>query len=408
TVKVIVPFPAGGTADAVPRIVGDWLSRKWGKTVVIENRTGAAGNIGAEVVYRSIPDGYTLLSTPPPPLVINQNLYPKLGFDPTKFEPIIVMAQVPNALIVNPNNVKASNLTELVEYLRKNPGKITSATQGNGTTSHLTSELFQLMAKVMLRNIPYRGSAPALQGLIARAVDLMFDNLGVSLPLVEAGKLKLLAVASANRLQTLPDVPTIAEMLPGFEAVAWYGIVAPPATPRNVIDKVNADVNEALRQPEVQDQLKKLSAEIFGGSVERTSKYMLEEVDRSGNVIKAADINVQDPSTNHPSPVGAHQLKTRLKRGGRLQDAIRRNWKFSLPHRRLCEMVKIAAEMIISRPVNYFRLFASVPHNCARLANTLRPAILAKNRDIGRIIGQPVVAVISLGVHDGAEGTGLL
>jgi tripartite-type tricarboxylate transporter receptor subunit TctC len=130
TVKVIVPFPAGGTADAVPRIVGDWLSRKWGKTVVIENRTGAAGNIGAEVVYRSIPDGYTLLSTPPPPLVINQNLYPKLGFDPTKFEPIIVMAQVPNALIVNPNNVKASNLTELVEYLRKNPGKITSATQG--------------------------------------------------------------------------------------------------------------------------------------------------------------------------------------------------------------------------------------------------------------------------------------
>ena len=293
TVKVIVPFPAGGTADAVPRIVGDWLSRKWGKTVVIENRTGAAGNIGAEVVYRSIPDGYTLLSTPPPPLVINQNLYPKLGFDPTKFEPIIVMAQVPNALIVNPNNVKASNLTELVEYLRKNPGKITSATQGNGTTSHLTSELFQLMAKVMLRNIPYRGSAPALQGLLAGDVDLMFDNLGVSLPLVEAGKLKLLAVASANRLQTLPDVPTIAEMLPGFEAVAWYGIVAPPATPRNVIDKVNADVNEALRQPEVQDQLKKLSAEIFGGSVERTSKYMLEEVDRWGNVIKAADIKLQ-------------------------------------------------------------------------------------------------------------------
>src|SRR5215510_6119086 len=292
-VKIIVPFPAGGTADAVPRIVGDWLSRKWGQTVIVENRTGAAGNIGAEFAYRSTPDGYTLLSAPPPPLVINQNLYPKLGFDPTKFEPIIVMAQVPNALIVNPNNVKASNLTELVEYLRKNPGKITSATQGNGTTSHLTSELFQLMAKVMLRNIPYRGSAPALQGLLAGDVDLMFDNLGVSLPLVEAGKLKLLAVASANRLQTLPDVPTIAEMLPGFEAVAWYGIVAPPNTPRNTINKVNADVNEALRQPEVQDQLKKLSAEIFGGSVERTSKYMLEEVDRWGNVIKAADIKLQ-------------------------------------------------------------------------------------------------------------------
>jgi tripartite-type tricarboxylate transporter receptor subunit TctC len=293
TVKIVVPFPAGGTADAVARIIGDWLSRKWGQTVVIENRTGAAGNIGADVVYRSDPDGYTLLSAPPPPLVINQNLYPKLGFDPTKFEPIIVMAKVPNALLVNPDNIKASSLNELVEYLRKNPGKVTSATQGNGTTSHLTSELFQLMAKVTLRNIPYRGSAPALQGLLAGDVDLMFDNLGASLALVEAGKLKLLAVASAARLPTLPDVPTIAEMLPGFEAVAWYGIVAPPNTPRNIINKVNADVNEALRQPEVQDQLKKLSAEIFGGSVEQTSKYMSEEIDRWGNVIKAADIKLQ-------------------------------------------------------------------------------------------------------------------
>jgi tripartite-type tricarboxylate transporter receptor subunit TctC len=293
TVKIIVPFPAGGTADAVPRIVGDWLSRKWGQTVVIENRAGAAGNIGAELVYRSAPDGYTLLSAPPPPLVINQNLYPKLAFDPTKFEPIIVMAHVPNALIVNPDNIKASSLAELVEYLKKNPGKVTYATQGNGTTSHLTSELFQLMTKVTLRNIPYRGSAPALQGLLAGDVDMMFDNLGVSLPLVQAGKLKLLAIASASRLPTLPNVPTIAEMLPGFEAVAWYGIVAPPNTPKNIVDKINADVNETLRQPEVQDQLKKLTAEIFGGSVEKTSKYMHEEVDRWGNVIKAADIKLQ-------------------------------------------------------------------------------------------------------------------
>jgi tripartite-type tricarboxylate transporter receptor subunit TctC len=293
TVKIVVPFPAGGTADAVPRIIGDWLSRKWAQTVVIENRSGAAGNIGAELVYRSDPDGYTLLSAPPPPLVINQNLYPKLGFDPTKFEPIIVVAQVPNALLVNPDNVKASSLGKLIDDLHKNPGKVTSATQGNGTTSHLTSELFQLMAKVTLRNVPYRGSAPALQGLLAGDVDLMFDNLGVSLPLVEAGKLKLLAVASANRLPTLPNVPTIAETLPGFEAVAWYGIVAPPNTPKTIIDKINADVNEALRQPEVQDHLKKLSAEIFGGSVERTSKYMREEIDRWGNVIKAADIKLQ-------------------------------------------------------------------------------------------------------------------
>jgi len=292
-VKIIVPFPAGGTADAVPRLVGEWLSRKWGQPVVIENRTGAAGNIGAEQAYRSAPDGYTLLSAPPPPLVINQSLYPKLGFDPAKFEPIIVMAQVPNALIVNPDNVKATSLRELVEYLKNNPDKVTAATQGNGTTSHLTSELFQLMAKVKLRHIPYRGSAPALQGLLAGDVDVMFDNLGVSLPLVNAGKLKLLAVASPNRLPSLPDVPTIAEALPGFEAVAWYGIVAPPQTPKDIVDKINADVNEALRQPELQDRLRSLSAEVFGGSVDKTAKYLREEVARWGAVIKAANIEVQ-------------------------------------------------------------------------------------------------------------------
>jgi tripartite-type tricarboxylate transporter receptor subunit TctC len=292
-VKIVVPFPAGGTADAIPRIVADWLSRKWGQPVIIENRTGAAGNIGAEQVYHSAPDGYTLLSSPPPPLVINQNLYPKLGFDPTKFEPIVVMAQVPNALIVNPNNVKASSLAELIEYLRNNPDKITCATQGNGTTSHLTSELFQLLAKVKLRHIPYRGSAPALQGLLAGDVDVMFDNLGVSLPLVQAGKLKLIAVASSERLPALPDVPTMAETLQGFEAVAWYGIVAPPRTPKEIIDKINADVNEALRQPELQDQLRKLSAGTFGGSVEKTSGYMRGEVDRWAAVIKSANIELQ-------------------------------------------------------------------------------------------------------------------
>ena len=292
-VKIVVPFPAGGTADVIPRIVGEWLSRKWSQPVVIENRTGAAGNIGAEQVYHSVPDGYTLLSSPPPPLVINHNLYPRLGFDPTKFEPIIVMAQVPNALIVNPNNIKASSVPELIEYLRRNSDKTICATQGNGTTSHLTSELFQLMAKVKLRHIPYRGSAPALQGLVAGDVDVMFDNLGVSLALVQAGKLKLLAVASSDRLPALPNVPTIAETLPGFEAVAWYAIVAPPNTAKDIVDKINADVNEALRQPEVRDQLKKLSAVVFGGPVDKASKYVREEVDRWAAVIKSANIELQ-------------------------------------------------------------------------------------------------------------------
>jgi tripartite-type tricarboxylate transporter receptor subunit TctC len=292
-VKIVVPFAAGGTADAVPRLVGEWLSRKWGQPVVIENRTGAAGNIGAEFVYQAAPDGYTLLSAPPPPLVINQNLYPKLGFDAAKFEPVIVMAHVPNALIVNPKKLAASNVAELIEYLRKNPDQVTAATQGNGTTSHLTAELFDVMAKVKLRPIPYRGSAPALQGLVAGDVDLMFDNLGVSLPLVEAGNLKLLAVASSQRMPSLPDVPTIAETLPGFQAVAWYAIVAPPNTPKSITEKINADVNEALRQPEIREHLKKLSAETFGGSTETTAKYLKEEVERWGSVIKAADIKLQ-------------------------------------------------------------------------------------------------------------------
>jgi tripartite-type tricarboxylate transporter receptor subunit TctC len=292
-VKIVVPFAAGGTADAVPRLVGDWLSRKWGQPVIIENRTGAGGNIGAELVYRADPDGYTLLSSPPPPLVINQNLYPQLGFDPAKFEPVIVMAHVPNALTVNPRTVTASSVAEFIDYLRNNPEKLAAGTQGNGTTSHLTAELFQVMAKVKLRFIPYRGSAPALQGLLAGDVDLMFDNLGSSLPLVQAGNLKLLAVASAQRLPSLPDVPTIAETLPGFEAVAWYAIVAPPGTPKSITEKINADVNEALRQPEIRDRLKNLSAETFGGSVEKSAKYMREEVERWGNVIKAADIKLQ-------------------------------------------------------------------------------------------------------------------
>src|SRR4051812_22210165 len=154
-VRIIVPFPAGGTADAMPRVVADWLSRKWGQSVIIENKTGAAGNIGAEAAYRADPDGYTLLSSSPPPLVINQNLYPKLAFDPTQFIPISVMGTVPNALIVNPNKIAAKTVPEFIAYAKANPGKITVATQGNGSTSHLTSELFQLMTKVKFVQVPY-------------------------------------------------------------------------------------------------------------------------------------------------------------------------------------------------------------------------------------------------------------
>src|SRR5262249_47398469 len=165
--------------------------------------------------------------------------------------------QVPNALMTNPDKISAKTLPEFIAYLKANPGKVTSATQGNGTTSHLTTEMLQLMAKVQVQNVPYRGSAPALQGLLAGDVDFMFDNLGVSMSLIQSGKLRLIAVASAKRLASLPDVPTVAETLPGFESAAWYGVVAPPKTPKMIAEKLNADINEALNDPEVQDRLKK-------------------------------------------------------------------------------------------------------------------------------------------------------
>ncbi|MFL5031150.1 MAG: Bug family tripartite tricarboxylate transporter substrate binding protein [Xanthobacteraceae bacterium] len=290
-VKIIVPFPAGGTADAMPRLIADWLSRKWRQPVIIDNRTGAAGNIGAEAAFKAEPDGYTLLSAPPPPLVINHNLYPKLGFDPTEFAPIVIISRVPNALVVNPKT-KANTLAEFIAEARANPGKITSATQGNGTTSHLTSELFQMMANVKLQHVPYRGSAPALQDLVAGNVDVMFDNLGVSLPLVKGGQLKLIAVAAAKRMASLSDVPAIAETLPGFEAAAWYAIVAPPKTPQAIVDKINADTNEALKSPEILERLPNFSAEPVGGTPQATAAYMREEIERWHKVIKAAGVKL--------------------------------------------------------------------------------------------------------------------
>jgi tripartite-type tricarboxylate transporter receptor subunit TctC len=291
-VKIIVPFPAGGTADAMPRLIGDFLSRKWGQPVVIENKPGAAGNIGTDLVAKADPDGYTLLSTPQPPLVINQNLYPKLSYDAAQFVPIALIARVPTALVVNPQKVPQKTVAEIIAYAKANPGKLTVATQGNGTTSHLTSEMFQLLAGVKVQHVPYRGSAPALQDLTSGNVELMFDNLGVSLALVNGGQLKLVAVATPKRMAALPDVPTMAETLPGFDSAAWFSIAAPPKTPAAIVAKINADVNEALRQPEIQAKLANFSAEILGGPPEAMSALMKDEIERWHKVIKAADIKL--------------------------------------------------------------------------------------------------------------------
>jgi tripartite-type tricarboxylate transporter receptor subunit TctC len=291
-IKIVVPFPAGGTADVMPRVIAEWLSRKWGRTAIVENHTGAGGNIGAEVVAKSEPDGYTLLASPPPPSVINQSLYPHLEFDPQQFVPIIVMARVPNALVVNPDKIAANNIKDFIAYAQANPGKITDATQGNGTTSQLTSEMFQMMAHVKLQNVPYRGSAPALNDLVAGNVDCMFDNLGVSLQLVKAGRLKLIAVASPQRMTSLPDVSAIAETLPGFESVTWYAVVAPPRTPAAIIEKINAGINQALHDSEVQKRLTDLSAEPVGGTPLETANYLKKEAERWKNVITAAHVTL--------------------------------------------------------------------------------------------------------------------
>jgi tripartite-type tricarboxylate transporter receptor subunit TctC len=291
-VRIVVPFPPGGSADLMPRAVAEKLSEKWGQPVIVDNRAGSAGNIGADVVFRADPDGYTLLSGPPGPLGINKLLYTKLSYDPAQFVPITVIGAIPNVLLVNPK-VSANSVDDFVSYIKKNPGKLNYASQGSGTTSHLTAELFKSMAGGLdIAHIPYKGTAPALADLLGGQVELMFDNLGVSLPHVRSGKLKALAVASRKRTASLPDVPALAELLPGFEAVAWFGIVAPPRTPQAIADKISAAVAEVLRNPDIQKRLADLSAEPMGLTSAETAAFMKQEAERWGAVIKAAAVRV--------------------------------------------------------------------------------------------------------------------
>jgi tripartite-type tricarboxylate transporter receptor subunit TctC len=294
TVRIIVPFPAGGSADLLPRIVGEKLAEKWGQPVVVENRPGAAGNIGAAAVYQAEPDGYTLLSAPPPPLVINRLLYPKLAFDSTRFVPITVIAAIPNVVLVHPKT-GVNSIKELIELAKANPGKLNYASQGNGTTSHLTAELFKTMAGgLKIVHVPYKGTAPALADLLAGQVEMMCDNLGVSLPHVKAGKLRALAVASPKRIAALPELPALAETLPGFEAVAWFGVVGPPGTPASVAEKVSLGVREALQLPDVRQRLAAASAEPMGLTPAQTAAYMKQETERWGAVIRVAGVKLEN------------------------------------------------------------------------------------------------------------------
>src|SRR5205809_124078 len=292
-VRIVVPFPAGGSADLMPRIVAEKLAEKWGQPVIVDNRPGAAGNIGADAVFRSDADGYTLMSSPPPPLVINKLLYPKLSYDPDQFVPISVIGAIPNVLLVHPQ-VGANSVAELIAIAKANPGKLNYASQGGGTTSHLTAELFKTMAGgLQITHIPYKGTAPALTDLLAGQVDMMCDNLGVSLPHVRSGKLKALAVASKQRFAGLPDAPALAETLPGFESRAWYGIVAPPRTPAPIAAKVSAGVADALKNADVLKRLQELSAEPMGLTPAETAAFMKAESERWGAVIRSAGVKLE-------------------------------------------------------------------------------------------------------------------
>ncbi|MDR7094979.1 Bug family tripartite tricarboxylate transporter substrate binding protein [Hydrogenophaga laconesensis] len=293
TLKLIVPFPAGGTADVLPRILAEKLRPHYAGGVVVENRTGAGGNIGAESVFRSEPDGLTLLASPPGPIAINHHLYKKLSFDPTRWVPVTVMATVPNVLAVA-NKVPAQNLAEFIAYVKANPGKVTYASQGNGSTSHLTASMFMQLTGTEMVHVPYRGTAPALVDLVAGQVDVFFDNLSSSAQFHTAGKLRILAVADAERSRVLPQVPTFVELkVPGMHAVTFFSVVAPPGTPPAVAANVQKALADAMAQPDVKARFADQGAEPRGWSTERTGEFIKTESDRWNKVIKSANVTLE-------------------------------------------------------------------------------------------------------------------
>jgi len=290
TIRIVVPYPAGGTADALPRIISDRLQARWNQSVIIVNRSGAGGNIGAETVALAEPNGYTLLASPPGPLVINEALYKELPFRPSELEPVIVMGSVPNVMDVRPS-FPAKSARAVLDYILANPGKVTFASQGVGTTSHLAGILFQKLSNTSMLHVPYSGSAPALQDLMGDRVDLLFDNLASSLPLYKAHKLQIVAVGSLQRLAALEDLPTIAEAgVPGFESGTWYAIVAPPKTPSELLDRLNKTVNEILAEPSLKAKFAELGVRPVGGTRAETDALITRERQRWGELIRAAGI----------------------------------------------------------------------------------------------------------------------
>ncbi|HZT24345.1 MAG TPA: tripartite tricarboxylate transporter substrate binding protein [Pseudolabrys sp.] len=289
-IKIVVSVPAGGGVDTVTRVIAEGLKKKLNQTVVVENHGGAGGNLGADFVFKSDPDGYTLLASQPSPITVNPLLYKHMTFDPTKFEPVAIMTKIPNVLLVRPD-FPAKTAQEFIAYVKANPGKVNYASQGVGTTSHLTAALFEKVTGSKMVHVPFKGTAPALNAIIGNQVDVIFMELASALKLHEAGKARILAVATEKRLPNLPDVPTMEEAgLKDFTSDTFNAISAPPRTPKPIVDKLNKAINAVLQEPDVRAHFAKVNLTPAGGTPAEAKAFIQAETKKWGDVIKEAHV----------------------------------------------------------------------------------------------------------------------
>jgi tripartite-type tricarboxylate transporter receptor subunit TctC len=293
TVKIVLPATPGSTTDILARLLADQLSRKWGKPTVVENIPGGSMNIGAASVARAAPDGYTLLVAPPAPFTISHLLSKELAYKPADFVPITMLAKISNVLSVR-KTLPAGSLKELIAYAKANPGKLTFATQGPGSTAHLSAAQLEVLTGIKMVAVAYRGAVPALNDIIAGNVDMFFDTLATSTPLYRGDKLKILAVAGLERAKTLPELPTFPEAgVPGFRSITWFALAAPPGAPAALVERLNRDTVEILRSKEFGERLEALSLEVGGTSPADTAKFFADETALWSGVIKQAGIQPQ-------------------------------------------------------------------------------------------------------------------
>ena len=292
-IRLVVPFPAGGPLDVTARAIGRELTKAWGQPVVVDNRPGAGGNIGADIVAKSAPDGYTVLMGALSTHAVNVSLYDRLPYDPIKdFAPISLVAVTPNVLVLNPG-VPANSVPELIAYARTHPGMLAFGSGSNGSAGHLAGELFKVQAHVDMVHVPYKGGAPAMQDLLAGQIQLMFDNLANSMPQVKAGRLKALAVTTARRSALVPDLPTLAEAgLPQFDIYTWFGLLAPARTSRDIIAMWNAEVTRILNTPEMKERLLAQGAEPAPTSSEQFAALIRSEIPKYAKIVKDSGARV--------------------------------------------------------------------------------------------------------------------